>query len=674
MLTRYFNNKYAARIPPSTSLNPRPRYCLLNCLFAASVSLPTWVYATQQPITQSGAETLSHDSEIIVTGVYRSQPQVLSTHTLETMSAAEVAAIAPTDTSTLLRSVRGLLVNQQGGLGGVSEVSIHGSESNFVSVFIDGVAVNDPVNSRGGSFNFNALSPAAIDRIEVLRGPNSAIYSSGALAGAIHLITLTPTEQPQGRLSVDAGEHGYNHSSIKFTSGTNDWGYGLRLASLDSGHGSIDSHYKSDDVAGLLSHQFNSDNYTQVSFRYAKDRRQSLPEQSGGPLFAQNRRLETGHSEEYNGRFLWRSHVNATWQSQLEANYFDRHSTTRSPGIFPYHAVPATSDSSDYERRQWRWTNTLGQQPLSVRRSSSKPAMWFNVGVEGEHESGNSQGFVDFGFALPTDFRLDRKNTGVFANTNLLTSQGWLWQMSLRHDNPNSANTQNVYQAGVSSPKLYDEAFQISLNWGQAYKLPSFFALAHPLVGNQQLRPEQATGWTLNLNWAASEGINTELSLFNNHYKDLIDFDAERFKNVNRSSVKNAGADFSIHWQAHHSTLITANATYTDIDVEDNASKLTGRPQWSSSLRLQHHFNHKLTGYLNYRWRDQQFATSLHTGKPVTQTLKGYGLLDINLQWKISDQFSSSIRLDNVTNTEFQEAVGFSGQQRRARIGFTFNF
>ena len=617
--------------------------------------------------------SLTPDSEIIVTGVYRSQPQALSTQPIEILTRDEIKAIAPADTPTLLRNVRGLLVNQQGGMGGESEVSIRGSESNFVSVFIDGVAVNDPVNSRGGSFNFNALSPTSIDKIEVLRGPNSTVYSSGALGGAIHLITLTANDTPEGSLTIDAGEQDYLNASFKLSGQSDDLGYGVRIGSLDSGSDMPDSRFQSDEIAGLISYQFSPDVYAQFNFRYVEDERESLPEQSGGPLYAVNQTLELGDSEEWNGRFLLEAHHKDWWQSQFEVSYFDRQGSTQSPGIFPYNAVPATEDNTDYQRSHWRWTHTLGEQPQAPLIKSSKDSFWFNLGVERQHESGESEGFVDFGFALPTNFELERHHLGGFANANYQSRNGWLWQLSARHDNPNTSRTQNTYQAGISSP-IFDEQVQLSLNWGQAYKLPSFFALAHPLVGNDQLAPELAEGWTFNIDWKLTGPLRTQLSVFMNDYQDLVDFDATLFKNVNRSSVENSGADISIQWQAQASTLITANATYTDIDVKDNASKLTSRPQWSASVRLEHRFNDAINAHLNYRWKDQQFATSLHTGLSVTEQLDAYGVLDMNLQWRLSEQFTTSIRLENVTNNDYKEAVGFIGQGRRARVGLTLNF
>ena len=83
----------------------------------------------------------------------------------------------------VLRLVPGLHVDQRGGRGGIGSVYLRGADPNFVVVMIDGISVNDPTNSRGGSFNLAALDVANIERIEILRGSASAVYGSDAMAG-----------------------------------------------------------------------------------------------------------------------------------------------------------------------------------------------------------------------------------------------------------------------------------------------------------------------------------------------------------------------------------------------------------------------------------------------------------------------------------------------------------
>ena len=89
--------------------------------------------------------------------------------------------------SDLLREVPGIAVNRSGPVGAVTQVRIRGTEANHTLVIIDGVEINDP--STGSEFYFDDLLAADIERIEVLRGPQSALYGSDAIGGVINITT-----------------------------------------------------------------------------------------------------------------------------------------------------------------------------------------------------------------------------------------------------------------------------------------------------------------------------------------------------------------------------------------------------------------------------------------------------------------------------------------------------
>ncbi len=94
---------------------------------------------------------------VFVTGTLA--PREALTASVSVLDARQIAALNKTTVADLLRTLPGLLVEQQGGPGGLTSVSIRGGESNFTQVLVDGVAVNDPTNVRGGSFDFGNLTP-----------------------------------------------------------------------------------------------------------------------------------------------------------------------------------------------------------------------------------------------------------------------------------------------------------------------------------------------------------------------------------------------------------------------------------------------------------------------------------------------------------------------------------
>ena len=144
-----------------------------------------------------------------------SQPEIIVTGSRVATTADDIAANItvlkredfdvekPAKLSDILRRVAGLHVDQVGGRGGTGSLYMRGADPNYTLVLVDGVRVNDPTNARGGSFDFSALDVADVERVEIARGPYSAVYGGDALAGVINIVTRhAPAEK--GHASADA--------------------------------------------------------------------------------------------------------------------------------------------------------------------------------------------------------------------------------------------------------------------------------------------------------------------------------------------------------------------------------------------------------------------------------------------------------------------------------------
>ncbi|SVB27754.1 uncharacterized protein METZ01_LOCUS180608, partial [marine metagenome] len=92
-----------------------------------------------------------------------------------------------------LRNVAGLHVIRNGSIGSVTSLFLRGGESDYTLVLVDGMQVNQP----GGGFDFASLTTDNVERIEIVRGPGSALYGSDAMAGVVHIITRAGTGSPQ---------------------------------------------------------------------------------------------------------------------------------------------------------------------------------------------------------------------------------------------------------------------------------------------------------------------------------------------------------------------------------------------------------------------------------------------------------------------------------------------
>ncbi len=598
--------------------------------------------------------------DVLVTGTLA--PQLALTSSVSVLDTQQIEALNKTTVADLLKTLPGLLVEEQGGPGGLTAVSIRGGESNFTLVLVDGVAVNDPTNFRGGGFDFANLNPNMVDRIEVVRGAQSAIYGSDAVAGVINIITRRPQQGHEQQAYAEGGNHDYSDVGASALGSIEDFNYTVEVASRDEGEPTPGSTRDSDSANLRLGWQPSSSQEFSASYRYLDGKRSSYPEQSGGPRYALYDALDDSDYTQDIYALGWVAQLAPGWRNTVIANRFEQEERYRSPGISPYFEVPPNGADTDFTRDQVRWINTL-------KLAAGVEA---NLGAEYRHEDGKSEGYIEFfDDRLPSDFELDRDTRSVFADLSAAPLNDLLLHAGLRYDDPQEFDSETSGQLGVS----YTAGGGITLaaNWGEAYKLPSFFALGHALVGNPDLQPEKGESWDAGLTWEARESLLLGATWFHNDFRDLVDFDDETFRNVNRKNIQTSGVELSADWRPLPSLSLRSQATYTDIDVKNENTVLTGRPEWTASLVAQWQIAQRWDTALDYIYTGQQWAASRHTGQEVTGKLDGYHRVDWVLRWQVAQAWQLQLSVDNALDENYETAVGFEAPERAYRVGVMFS-
>ena len=323
--------------------------------------------------------------------------------------------------------------------------------------------------------------------------------------------------------------------------------------------------------------------------------------------------------------------------------------------------MPPNAADTDFTRDQLRWINTW----------QIAPEVEANIGADARRDDGQSTGYVEFfGARSPTDFALQRDTRGAFVDVSATPLDALLLHTSLRYDDPEDFSSETSAQAGVKYTA--GGGVTLSANWGEAYKLPSFFALGHALVGNPDLKPEQGESWDLGVSWEANAALQLGVTGFSNDFRDLVDFDDETFRNVNRQQVQTQGVELQALWRPQTTLELRGQATYTDIDVKNEDSVLTARPQWTAGLVAQWAFARHWDTALDYVYNGEQWAASRHTGELVTEELNDYHRLDWVLRWQAAPAWRLQLAVDNVLDEGYETAVGFSAPGRQVRLGVVF--
>ncbi|MCB1844074.1 MAG: TonB-dependent receptor [Halioglobus sp.] len=598
---------------------------------------------------------------VLVTGTYSPRPAL--TAAVSVLDGAQIRALNKRTLAGVLKTVPGLLVEEQGGPGGLTAVSIRGGEANFTLVLLDGVPVNDPTNTRGGSFDFANLNASLVERIEIVRGAQSAIYGSDALAGVINIITRRPPEGHRQVVHGEAGQDDFYSAGASAQGSLQALEYSVEVGRRDDGEPLPGSTRRSDSAALRLGWRINDAHSLSAVLRYLDGRRSSYPEQGGGPELATSDALD--HADYRDGVYAldWVAALNDRWRSSLGLRRFEHRESVDSPGIPPFSEIPPNGADTDFTRDDLRWVNTL----------QLAPGYRLDVGADFRNEEGDSRGYVTFGGERsPADFALDRDTRGVFAQVSAAPQPALLVQGSLRYDDADTFDAETSWQLGAEL--AVGAGVTLAANWGEAFKLPSFFALGSPLVGNPDLDPEKARGGDLGIAWRPRSGLEFTARGFFNDFRDLVDFDEATFRNVNRQTIETAGAELEALWQMQPALSLRMDATFTDIDVKGEDTVLTGRPEWTAGALLQWNPVPRWQTTLDYRFSGEQWAISRHTGQQVLSELDEYHRVDWVVGWQVQRHWQLQLSVDNLLDERYATAVGFMAPERALRVGLRLEY
>jgi outer membrane receptor protein involved in Fe transport len=577
---------------------------------------------------------------------------------VSTIEAAEIERLQPASLLEALDEAAGVRAFSTGGAGGRSFLSIRGGEPNFTLVLLDGIRLNDPTNSRGGGFDFFMIDPALVERIEVARDSVSAVHGSDALAGAVN-IRLRAPKAGERRLTAraQAGSEGDAGFGAGFGTGWRDGGLLAAGSRYDSGELTPGSSLERRQGMALLRQRLGGFEARLLGL-YGEAERSAFPEDSGGPRLAADRERERGEAGLVAAGLTLRRAATAAIRPNLSLSWSRQEDRSVTPAIAAgvLQGVPALSADSRFSRFEAVADVGLGRGALVATAG----AAWLR-------ESGRSDGTIDFGFPLPVAFDLVRTTRSAFAEASLRPGGGFGFNLAARYDDVAAGGHRWTRRAAASWQPVRGGA-TLFARAGEGYKLPSFYALAHPLIGNPALRPERSRNVEAGVELARGSGNFVRLALFRNRFRDLIDFDPATFTTVNRDRVRAAGAELEGRWQAAEALSVAAALSWLDLD---SPTPLRGRPRWQGSLRAAWQATAAVELNAALRFNSGYDDSSIPTG-PVRAD--GHKEADLGVRWRLSERFSLTAALRNVTGERYEDAVGFPAPGRVVRATVTAGF
>lgn len=539
----------------------------------------------------------------------------------------------------VLEHIPEISINQNGGRGSFNSLFLRGADPNFTQVRIDGIAINNATNTRGGAFDIGSINTQIIERIEIISDASSAIYGSQALAGVINIVTRSSGTEASVELDSEGGEV----ASI-FIANDNS---AFSVVSERPGSVIEGSRYQSDEI-GFKTHWAWSDvHQLQLVARYQDYTSQAFADDSGGSLFAVSSDLENRQGTVAHLAAHYEFLTDSGDLFEFNSGFFNQKENRISPAIAPGlrdpFGLPEIIEQTDYERVSIdaRYTKTLNS---NIRWRS---------GVSWEQERGQQSGQLDFSFfQIPTDFDLTR--------TSVSATQSLEFNLSKQIKAIISARADDTESGSSISPRLSisyafdDNAQLLYANLGEGFKQASIYALVDPLVGNPELLDETARSIQIGHryqrgNWYAKH------SLYYYDYQNLIDFEPGPPPSlVNRDSVRINGVESSIGYK-QTSWSVDTFQSYNSNTIDGTSQVLRQRPSYRAGVQGSINVNENLSLWLKSLYVDERLDSSIPTGD---LTLSSYHVSDLGFSWKISKQLKMNAQWKNVFSKRYSTSIG----------------
>ena len=558
----------------------------------------------------------------------------------------------------ILRNVPGIAVSQSGPLGSQTQVRLRGSEANHFLVLIDGVEANDP--AFGDEFQFENLTTDNIERIEIVRGPQSALWGSDAVGGVINVTTRRGRTARETTGYLEAGSFATRRAGGRLSVARDTYTIDFGAAYLNSDGDNISR--QGDETDGYSNRTLNfsgsvrPSEVTQLEFfaRHTDSEKQFDAIdffETGLPIDA-DRSAEATQS--YLAATALISPAGSLLNHQFRLTYLDTAQDSLSDGVemsgfgadklgFYYQTTLPLGDSEAYSL-----TAALDHEREDfVQRGTANP-----FGDPNQTQKLDTTGYVLEYRAAPTDA------------LNL--------SAAIRHDDSSAYDAASTYRL-TASYALRKTRLRTSIGTGQ--KSPTFgdrFGFfPDTFIGNPDLKPERSRGWEVGVERALGDRATLSATYFNETLEDEINgfvFDPTTFQftaaNVSGRSERQ-GVELAASAELSRSVDFSASYSYTDSTQADDSGNQVDeirRPQNVGAFNVNYVANERVNVNVNVAYNGSQYDTFFppFPPSPERQKLASYTLVTIAASYQMTPRLELFGRIVNALNEDYEDVFGFN--------------
>ena len=577
-----------------------------------------------------------------------------------------------TDVLELLRDVPGLNVSQNGGRGGLSQVFLRGGESNFTQVLIDGVKVNN----SGGDYDFSSLTTDNVERIEIIRGPQSALYGADAIGGVIQIFTKKGKGKPAARISTAHGAHSENGHYIgeqKFSIAGGDefTGFSFAYGRIDdNGILDVNDNYWNNTFSGRLD-VYPHENWDVFLTARLEDTKLDFPTEAGGDKFSPLDPDQSQRERDIAIGLGTRFDVFAWWENVFQFSFHQnklRFDDPFNPGI----------DFSDFfsDTEEQRTTVDYHVNLRFPEQGQVRSTFTLSYAYEFEKlDQTSTSGGVTSGL------KKNRYTNSFYAQEQMSLFDRLHLTGGVRVDDHSLFGTE-VNPRGSIAFEIKETGTTLRGAIGTGFKQPTFtenYYQSPVATGNPDLDPEKSFSWEVGFDqYLLDDRFQFGATYFHNEFDDLIAFDyfsTPNFQNI--QEVETKGVEVYAKVKPGFGLTFGGQYTYLHTEVTDDGGlggpnaaftegeELLRRPKHSASVLvdwLWKGFNINVSGNYVGKRDDRKYVG--FTATRVTND--DYFLLDLAVAYTFDVQsgWLQGVKIfakgKNILDEDYEDVVGFS--------------
>lgn len=618
--------------------------------------------ATAPALAATGADTGAESADaltsegmgdIVISATRTAAPIDTVGSSISVLDGDDLRRLQTVQLADALATLPGVTLTRNGGFGAATTLRLRGGDPGEVKVLVDGVEVNDP-SMTDNSFDFAYLTTSGIDKVEVLRGPQSALYGNDAMSGVIAITTAKPREGFSGSLMAEGGSYGTQHTQGGLAYGSQRFDASVTASELRTDGFPREQGSTHDDATLARSADVRADAQLTDALSVVT---------SGGWSY---------------GNGAYDAYVGPGGQQRRDL----------------HGRVAAT-----YDLAAWRWSNTLSLSGARTSRSYDEPQSGYapQSTYEGSRWALDYQSVLGLRDHDALVFGAQTKNEDSTASqtqvggpilrtptTAMRTDAGFAeYQADLgdgihataggRVDENSVFGTHGTYRL-TASWQVADPV-RLRASYGTGAKAPTLFQLLDPTYGNAKLAVETSEGVDAGATVTALDGrLTVDADYFHTSDSNLIvyAYDASHpagtYFNIAKATVQ--GVEMAVHYRPID--ILDLQAAYTWLDSRDDTTGLTlpRRPRNSFNLAADLTVVDGLTVGADVRTLTDQVDSNY----APASVLGGYTVADLRASWAVGWGMTLFARVENLLDKHYQEVLGYNTPGRSVYGGARYQF